>query len=315
MNKHPTPNWAAVTLVGVMLALATLPALAGAERMDRAGPFAFRSDDEGQWASPYTVDIRTDGVLRIAYRAPRAHCSALRVHVSVDESVAAVSAPVGPGQRSEVMDLGRRAPGMHFVSIQPEGVPGGCNTGNLKSWGGTFQIWTSGPDAGPHAPRFADPGEIFLEVERINTGDGVGRTGVHIGVDGAVRLYGTTRSQYFSPPAVSDDDVYGLDWLYGKYGTVPRIDGHVDAAQLVHMLELARSVAAQPAPKAMPSDRRRYLTTFNQIHSTYSVYLRDPALGGYRRIEFAGRGVIWTDARPAGAELTAWLDRLAPAAK
>jgi hypothetical protein len=66
---------------------------------------------------------------------------------------------------------------------------------------------------------------------------------------------------------------------------------------------------------ALPSDQGRYFTTFNQIHSTYSVYLRDSALGGYRRVEFAGRGLIWAEDRSAAAELTAWLDRLAPAAK
>jgi hypothetical protein len=208
---------AGLALIGVMLGLAPLAALAGTERMDRLGPFAFQSDGASQLGTPYTVDVRTDGVLRIAYRAPHAHCSALRLHVSVDERVAAVSALVGPGQRSEVMDLGRRTPDVHSVSIQAEGIPGGCNTGNLHSWGGTFEIWTSGSNAGPYLPKFADPGEIFLEVERINTGDGVGRTGSHIGTDGVVRLYGTTRAQHFSPPPVSDDDVYGIDWLYAKY--------------------------------------------------------------------------------------------------
>jgi hypothetical protein len=132
---------------------------------------------------------------------------------------------------------------------------------------------------------------------------------------------------------VSDDNLYGRDWLYSKYATVPRIAGHVDATELAHVLGLARSIARLPeptqtshvecfrAPCPQPVapqpiiDPQRRITTYNQIHSTYSVYLRDSALGGYRRIEFAGRGLIWTEDRSAGAELTAWLDRLAPDAQ
>jgi hypothetical protein len=151
---------------------------------------------------------------------------------------------------------------------------------------------------------------------------------VHIGVDGVVGLYGTTRAQFFSPPAVSDDELYGRDWLHSKYVRVPRINGHVDATELAHMLGLARSIARRPeptltahvecfrAPCPQPIiDPQRRITTYNQIHSTYSVYLRDSELGGYRRIEFAGRGFIRSEDRAAGAELTAWLDRLAPDAK
>ncbi len=36
--------------------------------------------------------------------------------------------------------------GLHKVAYQAEGVPGGCNTGRLDSWGGTMRVYALYPD-------------------------------------------------------------------------------------------------------------------------------------------------------------------------
>lgn len=76
--------------------------------------------------------------VRIEFTANNGHCSDIIAKVRVDgQAVAGII--VGPGERDGgvVVPLG---PGRHVFSIGAEGLPGGCNTGRLASWGGTVHI-------------------------------------------------------------------------------------------------------------------------------------------------------------------------------
>jgi hypothetical protein len=313
------PGLAGAALTALALTVAAPPAWPVDLRVDQLGPFTNESDGSGQRSStPYTPDIRTDGVLRIAYRAPRAHCSAVRVRVSVDDRPAVVSAPVDPGQQSEVLDLGPQTPGVHALAVHAEGVPGGCNTGRLLSWGGTLLAWTSGPDAGPVVAEAAPLGDVVFEIERISYEYGFSYRGEYIPADGAVYLYGTHRRRPLVPPPASDDGYYGIDWLLAKYGRVRRIAGQAADDELAHQRALARTLGGHEDLL-----RERRPPRYDPASVTVTVYLRDPARGAYRRIVLAERGeqrwsspppAAWDEGSAAAAEMTAWLLRLtAPA--
>ena len=301
---------AGFALVGVVLALATLPALAGDEHLNRFGPFALASDGVGQLSSSaYSFGVRTDGVLRIGYRAPRSQCGALRVHLSVDERAAVASAPVGPGQQSDIIDLGPLAPGAHVVRVVAEGVAGGCNGRGVKSWGGTILAWTSGDDVGPALDGSAALGDVVLEVERVNFARGYSFAGKQVGADGLIRSYAADGKHPRSAPPVSDDGFYGADWLLAKRGSVSRVAGQVDAVELQRKFELARSIATRRA-LGTPSKHVAY----DAGTANYCTYLRDAVQGAYRCFCFATRGDFEGGQTSAEAtELVNWLGRL-PAA-
>ncbi len=81
-----TARRACTALAALGFALAALPAWPLEGRSDLLGPFFNESDGMSQQSSsPYAADIRTDGILRFVYRAPRTHCSPIRIRVAVDD--------------------------------------------------------------------------------------------------------------------------------------------------------------------------------------------------------------------------------------
>ncbi|MDP2903564.1 MAG: hypothetical protein Q8N96_10730, partial [Methylovulum sp.] len=45
------------------------------------------------------------------------------------------------------INLGPVSPGLHTVALEAEGEEGGCNAGDLNSWGGTVQVFAEVPPA------------------------------------------------------------------------------------------------------------------------------------------------------------------------
>jgi hypothetical protein len=108
------------------------------------GSFNVRSTGTGQLSSDsYRVNVTTGGVLQVKYLAPRMHCSKVKIHFFVDHGEKALSGAIAPGESAGYFDLGPVPTGRHEVSLQAEGVPGGCNTGRLISWQGSITVWTS----------------------------------------------------------------------------------------------------------------------------------------------------------------------------
>ncbi|MEN9217216.1 MAG: hypothetical protein Q6K90_07825 [Gloeomargarita sp. HHBFW_bins_162] len=71
----------------------------------------------------------------ITLRAPTTHCSPIK-YFTVNNSWEWIETEVlHPGQQASLL-LGRGfSPGSHTIQIGAMGIPQGCNTGRLGSWG------------------------------------------------------------------------------------------------------------------------------------------------------------------------------------
>jgi len=103
---------------------------------------------EGQLCDqPFTFDVTTNDTLKIKYIVAEGHCSSIRLHLSVDGTETMVTDFLGwNGDEAAkpldtgLIDLSPVSVGAHTVSLQAEGIEGGCNAGNLASWGGTVTV-------------------------------------------------------------------------------------------------------------------------------------------------------------------------------
>lgn len=134
---------------------ALLAAQAGAQTTTTTyGPFSVTSTSGTQLSNVvYSINVVTDGLLRVEYTAAATHCSDVRMHFEVDGVERAVSAFLVPGVSSGFFDVGPVTPGAHVIALRAEGRVGGCNSGQLVGWGGTAQVTTQqGPPAEVPAP-------------------------------------------------------------------------------------------------------------------------------------------------------------------
>ena len=102
---------------------------------------------------PFSVSVETGSILQVQYFVRATHCSSVRVHLFVDGIFKATTGFLGwPSAPSPfdvlpldtgLLDLGPVPPGSHLVSVQGEGQVGGCNAGQLNSWGGSLKVLTS----------------------------------------------------------------------------------------------------------------------------------------------------------------------------
>ena len=97
----------------------------------------------------FTVPIETDGVLRIAYSAATdvLACSDIVLHILWDgveiystERIGPVSGKYTTGSLDLSPLISR---GAHTLTLSPEGVVGGCNSGTLGGWAGKLTVHTS----------------------------------------------------------------------------------------------------------------------------------------------------------------------------
>jgi hypothetical protein len=100
----------------------------------------------GHWNffdAPETVNVR--------FTAGTNHCSDINARISIDHSQEKVTR-LGPGQSTGVLQFNNPSlpaseanpnpnAGNRGIFITADGVPGGCNTGALSSFGGVVEIW------------------------------------------------------------------------------------------------------------------------------------------------------------------------------
>ena len=145
-------------LITVLLATASLTTAVTvwADDPETIVDFMVLCTSEGQICDPshsIEIGIETSSFLQVQYSVPPSHCSSVRIIVSVDGSTKVTTGFFGwlgaSGPFAElplstgVLDLGPESPGTHVLTIQGEGQQGGCNTGQLESWGGSLRILTS----------------------------------------------------------------------------------------------------------------------------------------------------------------------------
>ncbi len=111
---------------------------------------AVTCNSTGQLCSPaYQEAVSTTGNIFVRFTASPSHCSNINVRISVDGVQWEVLINLFPGQNAGIARLANLSQpsefsaGTHTLSLQAEGIPGGCNTGDLASWSGTLEVWTS----------------------------------------------------------------------------------------------------------------------------------------------------------------------------
>jgi hypothetical protein len=275
-----------------------------AQSFQNFGPFMLASDGAGEFASRrFDIDVETSGLLELRYRAPHEHCASLRVHVFVDGREVAVTSPVAPDETTNYLDLGPVHSGDHRVSLQGEGIAGGCNTGRVTAWGGAGTIWTSSGDPSSEASRLPDL--VLFERETVNFAGGYHHAGLVLSADARLYTYELPQARLDALPTVSDEGIAKRHWLAAKLDFQRRQVGSVPVAELEHALALARSLAQT---STYPMSRRA--GAVDGEVSIDTVYLRDSG-ESYRRIVLAVRGEEEADLMlPQAAELRVWLDRV-----
>jgi hypothetical protein len=105
--------------------------------------FTVQCTSQGQTCTPthdIVIGFSGTGASSVEFQASPAHCSDILVQFFVDgTAVSAQIGPLGPGQGTGSVSLGVLA-GSHTVGIQATGILGGCNTGTLAAWGGSWSF-------------------------------------------------------------------------------------------------------------------------------------------------------------------------------
>lgn len=97
----------------------------------------------------FTIQIKTDGVLRISYNAASdvLACSDIILHVLWDGVEIYTTEQIGPGSGKHSTGPLDLTPlitrGTHTLTLSPEGIVGGCNSGTLGGWAGKLMVHTS----------------------------------------------------------------------------------------------------------------------------------------------------------------------------
>jgi hypothetical protein len=283
---------------------------AGDNEFRTYGPFAVRSSGAGQLSSAaYPISIRTAGTLKVNYIAPRHHCASLRMHFQVDGAEKAVSGDVPPGHFTGYVDLGPVAPGNHVVSLQAEGVLGGCNTGRVTAWEGSAEVWTT-LLPGDHSALWPNGlGEVVLEAGHVRYDGGFQSDGLYVVEDGTVYRY---RSDAGSPPWTPTphaDGTFAEADLAEKYSHQAERLGRVHA----DFAAILRAAYHVTAPGDAPMVALAPLTdgTGKTGQTEWRVYRRRYANGDYDSVLIAAVGSAnWVNTSPDGVALRTWFDQL-----
>jgi hypothetical protein len=141
---------ASVLAAATGLAMLPLAAPASAEDIRREVGVAQCDPPPDQTCTPIpSVTFDGGGRTIIHFTSATHHCSTIFVTVKLDGEDMGGGA-VAPGHRINVVRDGLPL-GAHTVTVQAHGVEGGCNKGQLDSWGGTVQINTQSTP--PTAPK------------------------------------------------------------------------------------------------------------------------------------------------------------------
>lgn len=151
---------AAVSLLGLAaLAPALSPGAAGTLRYS-TGEFVVNCTSSGQLCNPpfrQTVRVPSGGrVTAVRYTPTAGHCSPVRIHVLLNGTQIGVTGFVEPSETSELALLSDPIrKGRAVLGYRAEGRVGGCNSGQLGSWGGRVVATVTLPETklGAHPKR------------------------------------------------------------------------------------------------------------------------------------------------------------------
>jgi hypothetical protein len=107
-------------------------------------PFVIQCTSTGQLCEPPATlvvgDARRHKVRKIVYDAASAHCSAGRLLIELDGQPVGRMRFVAGSERATLRKRIRLQPGEHEFAFRFEGKLGGCNAGQVASWGGVISV-------------------------------------------------------------------------------------------------------------------------------------------------------------------------------
>ncbi len=105
---------------------------------------------------PFSVSVevpvsRPPVPIRLKYDVRDTHCSSVRLHIFLDGALVQTTGYLGwhgatapydalPLSTGFITLSSKPKPGPHVVSVNAEGQEGGCNGGQLYSWGGSLEL-------------------------------------------------------------------------------------------------------------------------------------------------------------------------------
>ncbi len=138
---------------GTVLSVAMLGALFGsasAQAQTQNIPVVVTCTSTGEVCSPTfstTFTPPSAGPASVSFTAGTGLCSSIQGAFTVDGTLVGTTAFLSAGQTGSVT-TGSLTAGVHTIVLQATGEVGGCNSGNLRSWGGTLTV----PAALPATP-------------------------------------------------------------------------------------------------------------------------------------------------------------------
>lgn len=176
--------------IGLVALLAAPIGPAASIRFEEFGPFQVHSTSAGQLSSDaQELRANTRAELQVKYVAPAEHCSSVRMHFLLDGMERGESVPISPGKSSGYFDFGVVAAGEHVVGLRAEGIPGGCNSGQLTAWGGFAVIRTTVEAGAGLDTRAASFGSVIFYASSVNYSWGRHRQGIYVTADGDVYVF------------------------------------------------------------------------------------------------------------------------------
>ena len=97
-----------------------------------------------------TVEVTPDkdGIIQFRYLSAKQNCSDFRIHVILDDVELNTTDWLGYPEREPHLDLDSKiititnvSPGLHKLTLQPEGRIGGCNQGYVAGWEGKIELY------------------------------------------------------------------------------------------------------------------------------------------------------------------------------
>lgn len=140
-HRRRTVQVAVVSLFALVALAPALSSGAPATLRYATGEFVVNCTGSGQLCDPpfrQTVKVPSGGrVTAVRYTPSQGHCSPIRIHVLLNGTQIGITGFVEPSETSELALLSDPIrKGRAVLGYRAEGRTGGCNVGQLGSWGG-----------------------------------------------------------------------------------------------------------------------------------------------------------------------------------
>ncbi len=86
------------------------------------------------------IEVKEDGILYAEYIVPSSHCGPITIYFYVDDILQGRQEYKIDDFKSVQKDLGFIRKGTHTLALEAKGKAGGCNKGQLNSWGGAVKL-------------------------------------------------------------------------------------------------------------------------------------------------------------------------------